>query len=152
VRGVVQGAMTTSGGHLRAGVEVGRADFPLRQRDDATHHLRPRDALAGQVSLRGTRVVESQLASKLGDAPPPLTPELVKGHKARLASLARPVKANLASDGYRSLGQGGHMYTRLAEVMEARGIIYLTPDNSSGSYLLMQRAIPPQPRGGCYAG
>mgnify|MGYP000729930332 CR=1 FL=1 len=32
------------------------------------------------------------------------------------------------------------------------GIIYLTPDNSSGSYLLMQRAIPPQPRGGCYAG
>ena len=33
-----------------------------------------------------------------------------------------------------------------------RGIIYLTPDNSSGSYLLMQRAIPPQPRGGCYAG
>ena len=32
-----------------------------------------------------------------------------------------------------------------------RGIIYLTPDYSSGSYLLMQRAIPPQPRGGCYA-
>lgn len=31
------------------------------------------------------------------------------------------------------------------------GIIYLTPDYSSGSYLLMQRAIPPQPRGGCYA-
>lgn len=33
----------------------------------------------------------------------------------------------------------------------AKGIIYLTPNNSSGSYLLMQRAIPPQPRGGCYA-
>ena len=33
-----------------------------------------------------------------------------------------------------------------------RGIIYLTPDNSSGSYLLMQRAIPPNPIGGCYAG
>ncbi len=32
-----------------------------------------------------------------------------------------------------------------------KGIIYLTPDYSSGSYLLMQRAIPPQPRGGCYA-
>lgn len=31
------------------------------------------------------------------------------------------------------------------------GIIHLTPDYSSGSYLLMQRAIPPQPRGGCYA-
>ena len=33
-----------------------------------------------------------------------------------------------------------------------KGIIHLTPDYSSGSYLLMQRAIPPQPRGGCYAG
>ena len=34
---------------------------------------------------------------------------------------------------------------------QKKGIIYLTPDYSSGSYLLMQRAIPPQPRGGCYA-
>ena len=38
------------------------------------------------------------------------------------------------------------------QTLKEMGIIYLTPDNSSGSYLLMQRAIPPQPRGGCYAG
>lgn len=29
--------------------------------------------------------------------------------------------------------------------------VFSTADNSSGSYLLMQRAVPPQPRGGCYA-
>ena len=32
------------------------------------------------------------------------------------------------------------------------GIIYLTPETGYGSYLLMQRAIPPNPIGGCYAG
>ena len=60
-------------------------------------------------------------------------------------------------DGDRN-GVEGHGFTEsealenLHELLEPKGIIYLTPDNSSGSYLLMQQAIPPQPRGGCYAG
>lgn len=43
------------------------------------------------------------------------------------------------------------LFAALPYAVIAKGIIYLTPDYSSGSYLLMQRAIPPQPRGGCYA-
>ena len=48
-------------------------------------------------------------------------------------------------------GYGKSKFYELIGEGKIKGIIHLTPDYSSGSYLLMQRAIPPQPRGGCYA-
>jgi hypothetical protein len=48
-------------------------------------------------------------------------------------------------------GEGSTLYVMFTNGFW-KGIIYLTPETGYGSYLLMQRAIPPNPIGGCYAG
>ena len=119
------GAMSSScgaGKRLCDGIKVRGADLSIGHGDDASHHLGARHSLAGEISLRGPGVMQAKLSREIGDAPPTLTAKFVEGHEARLAIMARPVKANLASDAGSGLGQGGHMLTRLAEVMDARGV------------------------------
>ena len=72
---------------------------------------------------------------------------LARGEMPKLQVLHRCDTPGCVNPDHLFLGDND---TNIADKIR-KGIIYLTPDYSSGSYLLMQRAIPPQPRGGCYA-
>lgn len=130
-----------------------------KQKMDIKLHPEARRIIEGAITLGVKQVelaeyagVEPNIISKtLGEERRLMASEFIDIAQGLGYQIERPRPAVLPSV--------GTIATILEVVLSAekagqvpKGIIYLTPDNSSGSYLLMQRAIPPQPRGGCYAG